>query len=55
MPALTPFLINTVKRNDHSHSMRAQQIHHSNDDGDCDSNSANDSDVDDDNDDGGKQ
>ena len=35
--------------------MRPQRIHHSNDDGDCDSNSANDADVDDDNDDGGKQ
>ena len=55
MAALTPFLINTVERNDHSHSMRAQRIHHSDDDGDCDSNSANDADVDHDNDDSGKQ
>ena len=35
--------------------MRAQRIHHSNDDGDCDSNSAKDADADDDNDDSGKQ
>ena len=35
--------------------MRPQRIHHSDDDGDCDSNSAIDADVDDDNDDGGKQ
>ena len=35
--------------------MRPQRIHHSDDDGDCDSNSANDADVDDDSDDGGKQ
>ena len=35
--------------------MRAQRIHDSGDDGNCDSNSANDSDVDDDNDGGGKQ
>ena len=54
MAALTPFLINTVERNDHSHSMRAQRIHHSNDDGDCDSNSASDADVDFDNDDNGR-
>ena len=47
--------INTVDGNDLSHSMRPQRIHHSNDDGDCDSNSANDADIDDDIDDGGKQ
>ena len=35
--------------------MRAQRIHDSGDDGNCDSNSANDSDVEDDNDDCGKQ
>ena len=35
--------------------MRPQRIHHSNDDGDCDSNSANDADIDEDIDDGGKQ
>ena len=35
--------------------MHALRIHHSNDDGDCDSNSANDADVDHDNDDSGKQ
>ena len=51
----SPCHINIVDRNDHSHSMRPQRIHHSDDDGDCDSNSANDADVDDDNDDGGKQ
>ena len=49
------FHINTVERNDWRHRMRAQRIHHSNDDGDCDSNSANDADVDHDNDDSGKQ
>ena len=47
--------INTVDGNDLSHSMRPQRIHHSNDDGDCDSNSANDADIDDDIDDGGMQ
>ena len=47
--------INTVDDNDLSHSMRPQRIHHSDDDGDCDSNSANDADVDDNSDDGGKQ
>ena len=55
MAALTIFHINIFERNDHSHSMRAQRIHHSNDDGDCDINSANDADVDHDNDDSGKQ
>ena len=55
MPALTPFLINTVERNDRSHSMRAQQIHHSNNEGDCDSNCASDADVDFDRDDNGRQ
>ena len=50
-----PCHINIVDRNDHSHSMRPQRIHHSDDDGDCDSNSANDADVEDDSDDGGKQ
>ena len=55
MAALTYFHVNTVDRNDNSHSMRAQRIHHSDDDGDCDSNSANDADVDDDSDDGGQQ
>ena len=54
MAALTPFLINTVERNDHSHSMRTQQIHHSNNEGDCDSNCASDADVDFDNDDTGR-
>ena len=39
MAALTSFYINTVDRNDHSHSMRAQRIHDSDDDGVCDSNS----------------
>ena len=39
MAALTSFHINTVDRNDHSHSMRAQRIHDSDDDGVCDSNS----------------
>ena len=29
-------LISTVDRDDHSHSMRAQQLHDNNDDGDCD-------------------
>ena len=47
--------INTVDDNDLSHSMRPQRIHHSNDDGDCDSNSANDADIDDYMDDGGQQ
>ena len=47
--------LNIVDGNDQSHSMRPQRIHHSDDDGDCDSNSANDADVDDDSDDGGKQ
>ena len=51
----SPCHINIVDSNDHSHSMRPQRIHHSEDDGDCDSNSANDADVDDDSDDGGKQ
>ena len=40
------FLMNTVERNDRSHSMRVQQIHHSNNEGDCDSNCASDADVD---------
>ena len=43
--------INIVDRNDHSHSMRPQRIHHSDDDGDCDSCCAIDADVDDDSDD----
>ena len=50
-----PCQINIVDSNDHSHTMRPQRIHHSEDDGDCDSNSANDAVVDDDSDDGGKQ
>ena len=49
------FLMNIVERNDHSHSMRAQQIHHSNDQGDCDSNCASDANVDFDRDDNGRQ
>ena len=55
MAALTIFHINIFERNDHSHSIRAQRIHHSHDDGDCDINSAKDADVDDDNDDSGQQ
>ena len=55
MRALTPFLLNTVECNNHSHSMRAQQIHHSNDDRHCDSRSAIDADVHNNKDDGGKQ
>ena len=49
------FLVNTVERNDRSHSMRAQQIHHSNNEGDCDSNCASDADVDFHRDDNGRQ
>ena len=55
MAVLTIFHINTVEHHDHSHSMRALRIHHSNDDGDCDRNSANDAVVDLDSDDSGKQ
>ena len=51
----SPSHINIVDRNDHSHSMRPQRIHHRDHDDDCDSNSAIDANVDDDNDDGGKQ
>ena len=47
--------INILHRNDHSRRMRRQRIHPSDDDGECDSNSAEDSDVDDDTDDSGKQ
>lgn len=50
-----PCHINIVDRNDHSHSMRPQRIHHRDHDGDYDSNSAIDADVDDDNADGSKQ
>ena len=55
MAALILFLINTVERNVHSHSMRAPRMHHSNDNGDCDSSSANDDDVDFNNDDSARQ
>ena len=51
----SPCHINIVDRNDHSHSMRPQRIHHSDDDGHCDSSSANDADVDNSKNDGGKQ
>ena len=49
------FHFNIVDDNDQSHSMRPQRKHDSNDDGDCDSNTANGADIDEDIDDGGKQ
>ena len=48
-----PGHINIVNNNDHMHTMLTQRIHHSDDDADCDSNSANGAGVDDHSDDGG--
>ena len=47
--------INILHRNDHSRRMRRQRIHPSDDDGECDSNGAEDFDVDDDTHDSRKQ
>ena len=46
--------LNMVDDTDQSHSMRPQRKHDSHEDGDCDSNSANDADVEDNSNDGGK-
>ena len=55
MQKLISFHKSTADGNDHSSSIRPQQIHHSNDDRHCDSSSANDADVHNNKDDGGKQ
>ena len=47
-----PGHIKFVNSNDHIHTMLTQRIHHSDDDADCDSNSANGAGVDDHSDDG---
>ena len=55
MQKLISFHKSTADGNDHSSSIRPQQIHHSNDDRHCDSSSAIDADVHNNKDDGGKQ